>query len=94
MATIKSLVKKILKKAAKSKKQKHCFCDMSISDSHSELEIRCCETELVVDKHLKLDNLFMSDLQSVQPRPTKVTDPIPINIMADERLLKMQQHVK
>jgi hypothetical protein len=30
----------------------------------------------VVDKHLKLDKPFMSDLQSTQPRPIKVTDPI------------------
>jgi hypothetical protein len=32
--------------------------------------------ELVVDKRLKLDNPFTSDLQSTQPRPIKVTDSV------------------
>jgi hypothetical protein len=32
--------------------------------------------EHVVDKHLKLDEPFMSDLQSTQPCPIKVMDPI------------------
>jgi hypothetical protein len=32
--------------------------------------------ELVVDKCLKLDKPFMSDLQSTQPRPIKVTDSV------------------
>ena len=44
--------------------------------------------ELVVDNHLKLDNPFMSDLKSTQPRPIKVTDPDPINIRADEKALE------
>jgi hypothetical protein len=35
-ATIESLVKKGLKKAAKSKKQKHCSYDSSCSDSNLE----------------------------------------------------------
>jgi hypothetical protein len=44
--------------------------------------------ELVVDKCLKLDNQFMSYLQSTQPRPIKVTDPVPINIRTDEKALE------
>jgi hypothetical protein len=35
-----------------------------------------CDTELVVDKRLKLDKPFMSDLQTTQPRPIKVTDSV------------------
>jgi hypothetical protein len=35
-AAIKSLVKKGFKKAAKSKKRKHCSYDLSSSDSNSE----------------------------------------------------------
>ncbi len=30
----------------------------------------------------------MSDLQSAQPRPFKVTDPVPINIRANEKALE------
>jgi hypothetical protein len=40
--------------------------------------------EHVVDKRFKLDEPFMSDLQSTQPHPIKVTDPIP----ADEKALE------
>jgi hypothetical protein len=42
----------------------------------------------VVDKHLKLDEPFLSDLQSVQPRLIKVTDPVPISTRADEKALE------
>ncbi len=38
--------------------------------------------------HLKLDNSFLSDLQSTQPRPIKVTDPVPISTRADENALE------
>jgi hypothetical protein len=44
--------------------------------------------ELVVDKHLKLDKLFMSDLQSTQPRPIKVTDSISDGDRADVKALE------
>jgi hypothetical protein len=30
----------------------------------------------------------MSDLQSIQPRPVKVTDPVPVNIRADEKVIE------
>jgi hypothetical protein len=41
--------------------------------------------EHVVDKHLKLDEPFMSDLQSTQPRPIKVTDPVSNDTRADAK---------
>jgi hypothetical protein len=45
--------------------------------------------EQLVDKHLKLDEPFMSDLKSTQPRPIKVTDQIPISDnKADEKALE------
>jgi hypothetical protein len=43
--------------------------DSSSSDSNSKKEIKSHDTELVVDKRLKLDKPFTSDLQSTQPRP-------------------------
>jgi hypothetical protein len=45
--------------------------------------------EHVVDKHLKLDKPFLSDLQSTQPRPIKGTDQIPISTRADEKALEI-----
>ncbi len=43
-----------------------------------------------VDKHLKLDEPFLSDLKSTQPRPIKVTDHIPIkDNRADEKAVKI-----
>jgi hypothetical protein len=44
--------------------------------------------ELVVDKHLKLDKPFTSDLQSIQPRPIKVTDSISNSERADVKALE------
>jgi hypothetical protein len=44
--------------------------------------------EYVVDKRLKLDEPFMSDLQSTQPRPIKVTDPVSNSIRADVKALE------
>jgi hypothetical protein len=44
--------------------------------------------ELVVEKHLELDKPFMSDLQSTQPRPIKVTDPISNSDRADVKALE------
>ncbi len=35
--------------------------------------------ELKVDKYLKLDEPFLSDSKSTQPRPIKVTDQLPIS---------------
>jgi hypothetical protein len=43
---------------------------------------------VVVDKRFKLDEPFLSDLQSSQPRPIKVTDPVPIITRADEKALE------
>jgi hypothetical protein len=43
---------------------------------------------LVVDKRLKLDEPFMSDLQSTQPRPIKVTDSISNSDRADVKALE------
>jgi hypothetical protein len=43
--------------------------------------------ELVVDKRLKLGEQFLSNLQSAQPQPIKVTDPILISSRADEKAL-------
>jgi hypothetical protein len=44
--------------------------------------------ESVVDKRLKLDEQFLSDLQSTQPRPIKVTDQVPISSRTDEKALE------
>jgi hypothetical protein len=44
--------------------------------------------ELVVDKRLKLDEPFMSDLQSTQPRPIKVTDPVSNSNRANVKALE------
>jgi hypothetical protein len=44
--------------------------------------------EYVVDKHLKLDKPFMSDLQSTLPRPIKVADPISNSNRADVKALE------
>jgi hypothetical protein len=41
-----------------------------------------------VDKHLKLDKPFMSDLQSTQPRPIKVTDSVSSSKRADAKALE------
>jgi hypothetical protein len=43
---------------------------------------------LVVDKHLKLDKPFMSDLQSTQPCPIKVTDTISNSDRANVKALE------
>jgi hypothetical protein len=46
--------------------------------------------EHVVDKHLKLDEPFLSDFKSTQPRPIKVMDQIPISsTRADEKALEI-----
>jgi hypothetical protein len=44
--------------------------------------------EIVVDKHLKLDKPFISDLQSTQPHPIKVTAPISNSTRADVKALE------
>jgi hypothetical protein len=44
--------------------------------------------ELVVDEHLKLDKPVMSDLQSTQPRPIKVTDSVSHIDRADVKALE------
>jgi hypothetical protein len=44
--------------------------------------------ELVVDKRLKLDEPFMSDLQSTQPCPIKVTDSVTHSDRADIKALE------
>ncbi len=46
------------------------------------------DMEHVVDKCLKLDEPFMSDLQSTQPRPIKVMDPISDSTRANVKALE------
>jgi hypothetical protein len=79
LATIETLVKKGLKKAMKGKKRtrNHAY-DSSSSGSDSKYGIGSHDTEYVVDKHLKLDEPFMSDLQSTQPVPLKSRTPFQI----------------
>ncbi len=38
-----------------------------------------------MDKRLKLDKPFMYDVESVQPRPIKVVDPVLNNMRVDEK---------
>jgi hypothetical protein len=46
--------------------------------------------EHIVDKHLKLDESFLSDLKSTQPCPIKVMDQILISsTRADEKALEI-----
>jgi hypothetical protein len=59
---VESLVKKGIKKAMKGKKRKRNRTYDSSSDSNSEQGIGSRDTELVVDKRLKLDEPFTSDL--------------------------------
>jgi hypothetical protein len=87
-AAVESLVKKGLKKAMKGKKRKRSRAYDSSSDSNSEYGIGSRDTELVVDKHLKLDEPFMSDLQSTQPHPIKVTDSVSNSRKADVKALE------
>jgi hypothetical protein len=42
----------------------------------------------VVDTRIILDEPFMSDLQSTQPHPFKVMDPVLISTRADEKALE------
>ncbi len=88
-ATVESLVKKGLKKAMKDKKRKRKRAyDSFSSDTDSKQEIGSRDMELVVDKRLKLDKPFMSDLQSTQPRPIKVTDSVLDSARADVNALE------
>jgi hypothetical protein len=91
MATVESLMKKGLKKAMKSKKRKHnlAYDSPSSSNSDSELEAGCHDTEHVVDKRCKLVEPFLSDIQSTQPHRIKVTDQILISTRADEKTLEI-----
>jgi hypothetical protein len=51
--------------------------------------------EHVVDKHLKLDEPFLSDFKSTQPRPIKVMDQILIcSNRADEKALEIAKMSK
>jgi hypothetical protein len=76
MAAVESVMKKGLKKMMKSKKRKrnHAYDSPSSSDSDSEEEAGCLDTEHVLGKRLKLDEPFLSDFKSTQPRPIKVMD--------------------
>jgi hypothetical protein len=48
--------------------------------------------EQLVDKRLKLDKPFLSDLKSTKPRPIKVTDQIPTsNDKADKKAVEVAQ---
>ncbi len=69
----------------KGKKRKRSRAYDSSSNSNSEQEIGSRDTELVVDKHLKLDKPFVSDLQSTQPHLIKVTDSISNSKRADAK---------
>jgi hypothetical protein len=89
LVTVENLVKKGLKKVMKGKKRmRNGAYDSSSSDSNSKQGTGSHDTELVVDKPLKLDKPFMSDLQSTQPRPIKVTDPISNSNRADVKALE------
>ncbi len=87
-AAVESLVKKGLKKAMKGKKRKRSRAYDSSSNSNSEQGIGSHDTELAVDKRLELDKPFMSDLQSNQPCPIKVTDSISNSKRADAKALE------
>ncbi len=87
-AAVESLVKKGLKKAMKGKKRKRSRAYDSSSDSNSEQGIGSRDTDLLVDKRLKLDKPFTSDLQSTQPRPIKVTDSVSNSERADIKALE------
>jgi hypothetical protein len=50
--------------------------------------------ELVVDKHLKLDEQILSDLLSTQPCPIEVMDPVPISSRADKKALENAKTAK
>ncbi len=87
--TVETIVKKGLKNVMKGKKHKRNRAyDSSSSDSDSKQGIGSPDTEHVIDKRLKLDELFMSDLQSTQPRLIKVTDPISNSNRADAKALE------
>ncbi len=58
------------------------------SDSDSKQGIGSHDTELVVDKCLKLDKPFTSDLQSTHSHPIKVTDSVSNNKRADVKALE------
>jgi hypothetical protein len=89
LATVETLVKKGLKKVMKGKKcKRNCAYDSSSSDSNSEKGIGSRDTELVADKRLKLNKPFMFDLQSTQPCPIKVTDPVSNSDRADKKALE------
>jgi hypothetical protein len=51
-------------------------------------EVGSRDTEYVVDKRLKLDKPFMSDLQSTEHHPIKVMDPISNSNRADVKALE------
>jgi hypothetical protein len=85
---VESLVKKGLKKAMKGKKRKRKRAYDSSSNSDYEWRIGSRDMELVVDKRLKLDKPFTSDLQSTQPRLIKVIDSISNSERADIKALE------
>ncbi len=88
-AIVESLMKKGLKKAMKSKKRKldRAYDLSSSSNSNLEQEIGCRDMEHIVDKRLKLDEPFFSDLQSTQPCLFKFSNPVPISTRADKKAL-------
>ncbi len=89
LATVETPVKKGLKKAIKGKKpRRNCAYDSSSSDFDSEQGIGSRDMELVVDKHLKLDKPFMSDLQSTQLGLINATDLVSNSNRADVKALE------
>ncbi len=59
-------------------KRNHAYDSPSSSNSDSEQEAGCCDTEHVVDTRLKLDEPYLSDFKSTWPRLIKVMDKNPI----------------
>jgi hypothetical protein len=69
IAAVESVMKKGLKKVIKSKKCKRnrAYDSPSSSDSDSEWEAGCRDTEQLVDKRLKLDKIFCLILNLLSP---------------------------
>ena len=87
MDTIKSLVKKGLKKADK-KKRKKSSCDFSSSNSDSEQESGYSDTGLHVNKCLKLDKHLALNLMSMEPHSITVTNFADKTISGNEKAIE------
>ncbi len=75
---------------SKKCKRNRAYDSPSSIDSDSKQEAGCCDTEHLVDKRLKIDEPFLSDFKSTQPRPIKVMDQISnSDNRADEKALEI-----